>query len=288
MNIFSHLLFICSITYLVIGTFILFKDRKAALNRAFFVLTLCLFIWSFSMAVMIIAPDKSICALWRTVASCGYCTFASVALHFFLIYAKKDNLLKKWWIYVVLYLPAAILLFQTIEKDAFSRDYFQNQYGWIVIDNSGSVWFWIFILAIALSGIINIYLCYSVLRKTVSIRERMQTKVIVGAATVSFTLGMGLVLFTRIFFKVDIPDITSATMMIWLLGILYAIVKYRLMILSPTLAADTILNTIVDPLVLVNPEGLITYINSEALALLGYERTDLLEKPFEILFPDDI
>ena len=288
MNLFSHLLFFCSIIYLFIGIVMLCFDRKAALNRVFFTSNLSIFIWSFSTAVSIISPDKAGSILWNTIASIGYCTFASVSLHFFFVYAKKDNLLKKWWTYAVLYLPAAIFLFQAIKHDLYFSDVIYSQYGWILIANAESVWFWIFINSIALSGTINIYLSYSMLRKSASIRERKQSRIILFSVIISFLLTMGYNLFTKIIIKVDIPDITVAGLMIWLLGILYAIVKYRLMILSPSLAAESILKTIIDSVILVNPKGLITYVNPETLSLVGYERTDLLEKPFEILFPMDI
>lgn len=288
MNLFSHLLFICSIVYLVIGGVVLFKDRNASLNRVFFLLNLCLFMWSFSAGMMTIVPDKSSCILWNTLASFGYCTFASVSLHFFLIYAKKNILLQKWWAYVLLYLPSAILLFQAVGQNLYSRDFFHNQYGWIAMVNGKSAWFWMLMLSIALSGIINIRLCYTVFRKSVSKREKRQSKVMLFSALISFCLGMGLAAFTKIFNSLDIPDITVITFIVWLLGILYAIIKYRLMTLSPSLAAETILTTIIDPVILVNPKGLITYINSETLSLLGYEMADLLEKPLEMLFPEDI
>ncbi|MEL7657263.1 MAG: histidine kinase N-terminal 7TM domain-containing protein, partial [Bacillota bacterium] len=151
MYFFSHLLFFCSIIYLVMGSAMLSIDRKAALNRVFFALNICLFIWSFSAAVSNISADKASGMLWSTIASIGYSTFASVALHFFFVYAKKDNLLKRWWTYIVFYLPTAIFLFLAIKHDLYVSDLIYSQYGWRSIANAESVWFWIFINFIALS-----------------------------------------------------------------------------------------------------------------------------------------
>jgi len=288
MTLFSHLLFLCGITYLVIGVVMLFKDRNAALNRAFFALTLCLFVWSFSSAVLTVLPDKASCILWNTIASLGYCTFASTSIHFFLIYTKKKALLKKWWIYVVLYLPAAIFLLQELKHDLFVSDYIHNQFGWVSVANVGSVWFWIFVASLAVSGTLNIYLCYSMLKKSASARERKQAGIILLSAIISYLFCVVLISFTKIFINIEIPDITVTGLMIWLLGILYAILKHQLMSLSPTLAAESILQTIVDSVILVDQQGLITYVNTETLTLLGYEREDLLEKPIEILIPKDL
>ena len=290
MNIFSQILFFCSMIYLGLGIGILYTDRKAALNRVFFALNLSLFIWSIAVAYSIIAPDKTACSRWSMIASLGYCTFAPISLHFFLIYARKNHILKKWWAYVLLYLPAPILFFQAIKHDLFASDFIHNQYGWVPIRNVGSVWFFVFLLTIGLTGLINVYLCYFVLRKSASVRERKQAKIIFISTIISFIIAMAFSVnfVTKIFFSADIPDITVVTLLVWLSGILYAIIKFRLMILSPSLAAESILKTIIDSVILVNPKGLITYVNAETLSLLGYESTDLLGKPFEILFPEDV
>ncbi len=288
MNLFSQLLLLFGIIYLAIGVVMLFKDRKAALNRTFFALNISLFIWSFFTAVSILSPDKASCILWNTIASIGFCAFSSIALHFLLIYAKKDNILKKWWTYIVLYLPTIIFIFQAIKHDLYFSDVIYNQSGWRTIANVESAWYWILMIFIGILGTINMYVCYSVLRNTTSIRERKQSKIIYFSGATSVLLTMGYNLFANIFIKVDIPDIIAAGMMIWQLGILYAIIKYKLMTLSISLAAESILKTIVDSVILVNPKGLISYINSETLSLLGYQKTDLLEKPIEMLFPKDI
>ena len=288
MNVFTHLLFFCSIINLVVGIGMFRFDRKAVLNRIFFALILSVFIWSFSSAFSVIAPDRAGSIFWHKIASIGYCTFASISLHFFLIYAKKDNLLSKWWTYIVLYLPAAVFLFQSIKQDLYFRDVTYSQYGWRTIANSESAWYWTFILLTGLSGIINMYLCYSTLKSCTSIRERKQSKIIVFSTMLSFLVTMGYHLLVVVVIKANIPDITVVGLMIWLLGIVYSIVRYRLMLLSPSFAADSILKTIIDSVILVNPKGLITYINSETLSLLGYERAELIEKPFEMLFPKEI
>jgi diguanylate cyclase (GGDEF)-like protein/PAS domain S-box-containing protein len=206
----------------------------------------------------------------------------------FLVYAKKVNFLKKWWAYFVLYLPVVIFLFQTINHDLFITDVVYSPYGWMSVSNLKSIWFWAYYSIIALSGLINIYLCFALLKEKTPIRERKRTRVILIFAIISFVFSFGYNLFTRIIFQVDIPEITVAGLMIWILGILYAIIKYRLMILSPTLVAESILETINDSVILVNPDNLITYINSETLSLLRYKKIDLLEKPFGLLFPNDI
>jgi len=288
MNTFSHLLFFSGLVYFVMGFVMIFIDRKARLNRTFLALNLSLFIWAFFLGISTISPDKSDCILWSKIAAIGYCTFPSVSLHFFLIYAKKDSVLKKWWTYILLYLPAVILVVQATNQNLFVRDFFHNEYGWVAIANDKSAWFWVFIFTMGLSGIVSMILSFFTLKKASPGRERKQARAIFVSSIISFTLGMGMIFLTKVFNSVDIPDITVTTLLVWLIGILYSILRYRLMTLSPSLAAESILTTIIDSVVLVDPRGLITYANSETLSLLGYEKTDLLGKPFELIFPKEI
>ncbi len=287
MNFFSQLLFLFSIIYLTMGVVMLFKDRKAALNRTYFVLNLSLFIWSFATAVSIIMPDKASCIIWNTIASIGFCTFSSLALHFLLVYTKKDNILKKWWIYIVLYLPAIIFIFQAIKQNLYFSDVIYNQYGWRLVANAASAWYWILMIFIGILGTINMYLCYSVLRRATSTRERKQTKIIFFSGATSFLFTMGYNVCANIIIKAEIPDMIAAGMMIWQLGILYAIIKYKLMTLSPSLIAENLFQTIIDSVILTDQKGIILSINPETQRLLGYTQKELGGEPLGRLFLSD-
>lgn len=98
MNIFSFLMIVSFISYIYVGIYVIYIDRKAALNRIFLALNLSFAIWALTNAFMVSAPDKHDAMVWNMIGSIGYCSFANFALHFSLIYTKKEKLLKKWWI----------------------------------------------------------------------------------------------------------------------------------------------------------------------------------------------
>lgn len=288
MFFYAHLLFFCSITYLAMGIVVYFFDRKKALNRAFLALNLSLFAWAFFIALSTIAPDKSSCNFWASFAVFGYGVFPSVSTHFFLIFAKKDKILKNWWQIVLLYLPAVVFIVQVFRQRFFVDDYYQSQNGWISVTNTSSIWFLIYMTIVTLSGVTNIYLNYHVIKEAESSRARKQAKTMIISELISFNICLGYVAYTRVIATVDIPDLTVVGFMIWIFGMLYAIIKYRLMIITPTIAAESILQTIIDSVILVNPKGIITYVNTETLVLLGYESTEIIGASYELLFPKDI
>jgi diguanylate cyclase (GGDEF)-like protein/PAS domain S-box-containing protein len=204
-----------------------------------------------------------------------------------LVYAKKDELLRKWWIYAVLYLPVAAFLYQALWHDLYFNDVIYSSHGWVSIANSSSVWYWIFIFLAGSSGLINMYLCYSKMKESASSRIKKQSFTILISIMISLFITMGYHLVTKIFLRTDVPDITSAGLLIWLVGVVYSVIKYRLMIISPALATESILKTILDAVILVNPDGMINYVNSEALELLGYKEYELLDKPFNMILPEE-
>ena len=264
-----------------------YLDRRALLNRMFLVLNMTTFFWSFFTAISIIAPDKAGSILWNKLAAVGYCGFASTSIHFMLVYAKKDKLLSKWWTYAVLYLPVAAFLYQALWHNLYFIDVISSEHGWVSIANSSSAWYWVFILLAGSSGLINMYLCYSKMKESASARVKKQSFAILVSILISLSITMGYHLVTKIFLKTDVPDITSAGLLLWLIGVVYSVIKYRLMIISPALATESILKTIIDAVILVNPDGMITYVNSEALELLRYKEYELLNKPFNMLLPDE-
>ena len=103
-------------------------------------------------------------------------------------------------------------------------------------------------------------------RKADSSRERKQARIVSLSCLITFIFGF--VLYTISVIKVDAPNLSPIVVVIWSSGIFYGIVKYRLMVLSPSIAAESTLQTIIDSVILVNPQGRISYVNTETLSLL--------------------
>src|SRR5450830_1600676 len=59
------------------------------------------------------------------------------------------------------------------------------------------------------------------------------------------------------------------------------------MVLTPTIAAENIFQTIIDSIILVNPDGLILDANRETQRLLEYDQGELIGQPLKNLFPWD-
>ncbi len=225
MNIFSFILTVLSVIYLFLGFKVIQLDKRSLLNRLFFALNLTLIIWSVASAFYISAYDEASCIFWYKLSSVGFNLFIGIGLHFFLVYTKKVSLLKHWWMYIIIYVPAIIISYMEIAFDTYVESYFHGSNGWIINAQIESIWFWASI-AYTIVYICAIIVIISRFQKTsVFQRERRQAKVLIITATISLLAGLIIMVLTSIL-ESNIPDATPICIAVWLIGIYYSI-KYK-------------------------------------------------------------
>ncbi len=285
MLIIFMLLTLSSFLFLIIGAYAVYRDKKTILNRIFLLLNLSFAIKAFASAFIIVAPNKEACVAWTKAMSIGFFASASLSLHFFLIYSEKKKLLKKWWTYVVLYLPVVAFWGFELSGNFYAKDYLYTKYGWVLITNSESILALTFLVLTLIYGIIGIGMAFLWWRKAKSKRAFKQGRVIIVSAFTSTALTLVLYVFSR--FNDKFPSLDSIASTIWSLGILYGIVKYKFMILTPEMAAEQILETISESVIILDEEGGIISSNKETISLSGYTLDELIGKPLGTLFSED-
>ncbi len=128
------------------GIFTLQSNYKAPANRAFFLITAAIAIWSSGMALSTVATDAATGETFRRIASIGWGTVYAILLHFIIIITGKSSSVRKWWFYICLYLPAFFSIFAFAVpngRNPFPYDLQQTAYGWINVAQN-NIWDWIF------------------------------------------------------------------------------------------------------------------------------------------------
>jgi len=162
-------------------------------------------------------------------------------------------------------------------------DRIKEPYGWIMIW-SESIWpslYYLYYLSFAGLGL---YLTLNFGRKTKEPIKKKRAKIIFVTGTISVILST---LTNVILPKLNILTISflgDVITLIWAFGIVYAIAKYKFMVITPAAAADNIISTVADSLILLDREGNIVTVNKATLALSGYGKDELKGKPVEIFF----
>jgi diguanylate cyclase (GGDEF)-like protein/PAS domain S-box-containing protein len=285
MYILFALLIAAFITYLAVGLYAVVHDKKSVLNRVFLGINVNFAIYAIASAFILVAPDKNTCFVWTNIYSIGLFTFSSFILHFFLIFSVKKNLYDKWWVYVLIYLPALFFLVMQFTTGFYAKDYIYTKYGWVLISNTESILFWLFNLQYIVFGVSSIVLSSLKWKNAATQREKDQARTITVSAII--TLSISGSLFTFAIFNHNMPNLAPITITLWTLGILYGIVKFKLMVISPEMAAAQILRTISESVVIAGESGDIISANDETISLLGYTKEELKGKNLGDLFPWD-
>ena len=162
--------------------------------------------------------------------------------NFYLSKFSKNNLLK---ISIpILFIIAVILTIKSSCQPILAKDYYKIDNVWYCVSNNESSWFWLFIFYTLSIFIINIYIYLNWLFKTNSKREKLQANIILICYLSYAILGFISDILFPYFNITIIPDISHVFSLIWVAGIGYSIIKYRLMILNANTAANEILQNV--------------------------------------------
>ena len=282
MNIFTFLHFFAFLVYLYLAIFILIKDPKSALSRVFAVPPACFAVWSFGL-IFIYNPNipKDTAILFGNITSIGWTNFPIFFLWFALIFTEKKKILKTKIIYPLIFILPFLLIYK--QWTGFLRvDYIKQPWGWRGVW-SGSIWVYLFYLYYLSFIATGLYLILNFGRKTEEPLKKKQAKVIFVAALVSLILGtLTDVILPELNIRMIPPSLGNVITLIWASGMVYAITKYKLMVITPVAAADNIISTMTDSLILLDRQGNVASVNKATLDLSGYGKDELEGKSVEI------
>ena len=229
---FSLLFLIATVVLLFYGLFILSLNTKSTLHILFFILCFCLALWSFSLSISNSAQDYETCLLWRRIGAFGWGTFFSFLLHFIIILAEKGDILKKKWIYILIYLPAvySVLVFGLYSKIAIRQyNLVEISTGWVNIAYNT---FWdtlynIYYISFSFMGIIMLFHWANQLKER---SRKTNVYMICFLFILAVLMGTMSEFIINSLFSIKIPQIVPLVFLIPMTAMLYCVKKYGLMI----------------------------------------------------------
>jgi len=286
MNTLPFLHFFTLLVYFYLLVLVLWKDPKSWLNRSCAALLACFALWNFGyIFVHNLNVSKDSAMLFGNIGSIGWGSFASFALWFVLIFTEKKKILKSKLFYPFIFILPLLFIYKQWTGFFLIADHIKRPWGWVGVW-SGSIWPYLYYLYYLSFIAIGLYLIFNFKKKTKEIVREKQAGIIFITGVVSLILGT----FTEVVLpKLNIrtiPPLTSFTTLIWAFGIAYAIVKYKLMVITPVVAAESIISTMADSLILLDGEGNIATVNKATLDLSGYGEDELKGKSVEIFFTE--
>ena len=279
MNPYALLSLVSLAVYLALGLYAFSLDPRSRVNRLFLALCASFASWGFFYAFVYGAPDSETCWFWYRLSSVGWCNFAGITLHFYMVLSKRDRLLRRWWCYPVLYLPGAAFTVIAFTGNLLITGFHCVDGSWYEIMKPPSIAgiaFSLYYIGYVLLGLVLVWRWG---RESGLPRVRRQSLIIVVSTAVGFLLASSVNVFLPLLGAQVLPAIGVSFGMIWLAGIWYSIWKYRLMGISPAVAANEIISKIQDLVALLDDDGNIIRINRRMERILGYREKELAGMP---------
>lgn len=263
-----------------LGVFVYLRDPKSALNRSFFLYCLAGSLWSFTEFGCRQAESFDRALFWLR-AGALMSSAVPLELHFVIHFTERTWPERKLT-YFLLYAPA--LAMSILEVTGMTAPQPAEVYwGWTYTPRQGLVQNlfdnWAIVISLCALALCSWYY----LRKTKG-EQKQQAGLVLAGLFIPSALAVltepGAVLSQM---DIQVPELTSVGFIAECIIIVYAMQRYRLFALTPAAAADAIVATLSDALVLVNPEGKIAAINQATSALLGYEESELTDQPVGVI-----
>jgi len=285
MNIFALLTLLNAIIIFSAGNFIFYQNKKNSLNRIFLAICILVAYWSFCQFMYLQAANPQTAYFWTKVSSVS--TFlVPLGVHFLLIFTEKSNLLKNKLIFFLLYASALIFTIVDLTTNLITAQPVKEAWGYSygIPDNT---WFlnifnvWVMVL-IALGG----FLVLQYFFKNPNIKRKQQAKyILIGLIAPMIAICVDAVFAVL---KIKTPELSTLSMSWPIFFIGYAIWKYELFIITPKTAAENIIATMTDCLILSDQQGNIVTVNQAAVNLLGYSQSDLIGRSIEMVLNEKI
>lgn len=286
MKVFLYVQFIVINIYLLSGIYILLKNPKELLNRLCASFVACFFIWSIAEFVAN-NPDISerTARISYNIGSIGWIGFISIYTWMMLVFAGKRDILKSKALYPVLFCPPILFIYlqwsghlvTTVSKNVFG-------------------WFYIWDMTVISGLFIGYYLlyvcagfvfCFKEMCIAKSAFKKNQAAIILSTSIFASIAGSITNLILPAFNKHILPNVATCIVLIWVFGIIYAMVKYKFLTITPEIAAEYIISSMGECLLLLDPLMRIVRVNAYGMRMLNYAEQDLIQQDVKILFSDE-
>ncbi|TFG60402.1 MAG: PAS domain-containing protein [Spirochaetales bacterium] len=283
MNILSLLSLSSGIAYLFLGINVLRIDLRSRAFWYFFLVCFCFSFWSVSFTWFYSAPDVKTAETAYRAASPGWLFFISFAFMFFLNLTNRS--IKTWVALVFLYLPPVIFCGKMFFSSFYFDTFIRIEGVWhLVMEKSlwtaaFSVWFF------SLFTVSTVYILIWKKNST-SVKEKKQAGILIVSLAVNYILSPATNLFLPFLDIRILPQLAHLVALPFIFSIYIAITRYKMLVINPQLAVDTIMSTVADFLILLDKDLRISRVNKQCLVSLGYTEEELVQRDiFSLIRP---
>ncbi len=264
---------------LSVGIFVFFKNRRSIINISYFCFALSLAVWliGFSIAYSMNNPDIAF-AWYRHFAFSGIIFLAPTYIFFTITFVGAINRRR---IFVVLNFIAGFMFYILTSETLLLSDK-------IIINGLGYYLHYAIVgkvVFIPWFSFLILYGFYLIWKKSKETRSRAMKRqyLIILLALMTGSLAM---VDHLVAYGVRLYPIGYISVTIFALVIAYMVIRYKIMSVTTAIAAETIVSTMPDLLIIINKDQSISFANQATLKILDYKNEDIFAEPIGIIFPE--
>lgn len=273
----------CAAANIAMAAYLFARAPRARLTWTCAAITICFAYWSSCLAVSHYpGVSRDTAALFYDIGSFGWASFASFAALFIVSFLRPELVKRKWFAPALIVPPAVVIWAQWSGR--LAADYVPRPWGYAYLwqENGWSYFFYAYYwLYMGLGLALLLRASYQTEDSVV----RRQARIISGTAWVPLLLSSVTDVLLPRLGVFSVPNMAPDFIVIWVIGLVYAMVEYRMLELTPRFAADEIVAKMSDALLLIDPGRRIVRVNRSASGLLGFDEKELLGRELSSLFP---
>lgn len=273
-----------AVLILVLGQYVLFQNYRSRTNQTFAVLALVLGLWAFMEFMWRQATTPAVALFWLKAVILVWPASSAVFLHFALT-ITRNPVLKKKWIYAVMYLPLVVIAAIGVPTDQLTAGTRLVWWGYtdILPDNKSFfllVSTWVLGVGAVAFGVLGRYSS-----RTGDTTKKIQLRLIIAGFVTSAVVGAITYVVLPLMGQ-TVPGLLTAFLAVGVVFTAFAIVKYELFKIDTSVVANEVLSTMSESLIMVDEHGYIREANRSTLELLGMEESEVLGKRAGDIFVD--
>lgn len=284
MNIYALISLIAFMICFFLGNFIYHKNPKSRLNIMVAILCILVGFLAFTEFEYRYAYNYEIALFWLKVSSL-WPFVPSILLHIAIIFTKKEYIFKNKLYYLLIYLPAIFVSTIGLSTNLLINGALDEYWGWTYIISPNLTLFTIMTIWTIFAGFLAAFLIFSYYLNSKNIKRKQAKYIFVG-----LYMPMIISLFSDLILpsaSIRVPEMTMTMSTVGIGFISYGIWKYRFPALTTAVAADKIVATMSNFLLLLDTEKNIINVNQATQGLLGYDDSELIGKSVGMIFPDE-
>ncbi|RJS48492.1 MAG: hypothetical protein CIT03_07900 [Methanobacterium sp.] len=280
-NEYSLISLLAALTSFFIGNFIYFRNPENSLNRVIAIFSVMVSFMAITEFAYRLVENPESALFWLKVSTL-WPLIPAIMLQIALIFTNRGHILKNKFAYPLIYGPALIFILFGFTTDLLIGPPILEYWGWTYSIPENPIIYYLFsawTVIISLSASILVFSYYFK-------AEGMDKKQALYLALGLFTpLILSLITdFIFIELSIPLPEFTQTMLTLGLIFIVYGIWRYNFPLLTPTLAAEKIISTMPNFLLLLDRKGRISKINKSIISQLGYSEKELLKESIYDIF----